>query len=237
VRFVKLWIGRLHFFASAPSKFRATLVDDQVPDSIEPAGSRPESAFSRFYPYHVTCYESGVGLATAISAGESIESVSERTTKRGPHNRVLLLIAVYKGLQALFFVGLGIGALHLLHKDIDDVISNIGDLLRFNPESKFVNFLYDRASLINDPLLKRIGALAFSYAGLSLAEGIGLYLEKAWGEYLTLAITASFLPWEIFEVFHRLTWVRVTLLVANTLVFIYLLKIVTGRRKPVGASN
>ena len=78
--------------------------------------------------------------------------------------------------------------------------------LRFNPESRFVNFILDRASLVNDPLLRRIGALAFSYAGLSLAEGIGLYLEKAWGEFLTLAITASFLPWEVFEVFRRLTW-------------------------------
>jgi uncharacterized membrane protein (DUF2068 family) len=81
-----------------------------------------------------------------------------------------------------------------MHKDIDDVINHIGDLLRFNPESKCVNFLYDKASLINDPLLKRIGALAFSYAAVSMAEGIGLYLEKAWGEFLTLAITASFLP-------------------------------------------
>jgi len=163
--------------------------------------------------------------------------VSESTTTRGRHNRGLLLIAVYKGLQAMFFIGLGIGAMHLLHKDIDDVISRVGELLRFNPESKFVNFLYDRAWIINDPLLKRIGALAFSYAGVSLAEGIGLYLEKAWGEYLTLAITASFLPWEIFEVFHRLTWVRVGLLVVNVLVFVYLLKIVMARRSPAESSD
>ena len=75
--------------------------------------------------------------------------------------------------------------------------------------------------------------MAFSYAGVSMAEGIGLYLEKAWAEYLTLAITASFLPWEIFEVFHRVTWVRVALLVVNVVIFIYLLKIVVARRKPV----
>jgi len=170
-------------------------------------------------------------LATAISAGDSIETVSERTIRRGRHNRGLLVIAVYKGLLALFFVALGIAAMHLLHKDIDDVISRIGDLLRFNPESKVVNFLYDRAWLINDPLLRRIGFVAFSYAAVSLAEGIGLYLEKAWGEYLTLIITASFLPWEMFEVVHRLTWVRVALLVVNLLVFIYLLRVVTARRK------
>jgi len=191
----------------------------------------PEGPFLGFCPNHLTYYESGVGLATAISAGDSIETVSESTAKRGRHNRGLLLIAAYKGLLALFFALLGVAALHLMHKDIDDVIGRIGDLLRFNPESKFVNFLYDRAWLINDPLLKRIGFLAFSYAGVSLAEGIGLYLEKAWGEYLTLAITASFLPWEIFEVFHRLTWVRVALLLVNSLVFVYLLKVVTARRK------
>jgi len=144
----------------------------------------------------------------------------------------LLLIAVYKTLLALFFVALGVAALHLLNKDIDDVISQLGFFLRLNPESKLVNFLYDRAALVNNPLLMRIGALAFSYAAVSLAEGIGLYLEKAWAEYLTLAITASFLPWEIFEIFHRVTWVRVALLIVNAVIFVYLLKIVIARRKP-----
>jgi uncharacterized membrane protein (DUF2068 family) len=173
-----------------------------------------------------------VGLHQAISTREVVETEAEPTTKRNRHNRWLLLIAFYKGLQALLFIALGIGALHLLHKDINDVIGQLGDFLR-SPESRLINFLYDRAWLINDPLLRRIGALAFSYAGLSLAEGIGLFLEKAWGEYLTLAITASFLPWEAFEVIHRLTWIRVGLLVVNTLVFLYLLKTVMDRKKPV----
>jgi uncharacterized membrane protein (DUF2068 family) len=172
---------------------------------------------------------------TVRSGSELPESMTDSNPpldqERQKHNRWLVVIAGYKFLLSLMFIAVGIGALRLLHQDIDDVIGKIGDLLRFNPESRFVNFLYDRASLINDPLLKRIGALAFSYAGLSLAEGIGLYLEKAWGEYLTIAITASFLPWEIFEVFHRVTWVRVGLLVVNAFVFIYLLKIVVGRRK------
>jgi uncharacterized membrane protein (DUF2068 family) len=46
---------------------------------------------------------------------------------------------------------------------------------------------------------------------------------------MTLAITASFLPWEIFEVMRRLTLIRVSLLTVNTLVFFYLLKLVTER--------
>ncbi len=168
----------------------------------------------------------------AATQEDSVETHAASRSPHVPHNKWLILIAAYKGLQALLFVAVGVGALRLLHQDIDDILSQIALALRFNPESRFVNFLADKASFLDDPMLRRIGALAFSYAGLSLAEGIGLYLEKAWGELLTLIITASFLPWEIFEVFRRVTLVRVGLLVINTLVFLYLLKLVSARRKP-----
>jgi uncharacterized membrane protein (DUF2068 family) len=147
------------------------------------------------------------------------------------HNKWLILIAAYKFLLALLFISIGAGALHLMHKDVDDVLSQVASFLHFNPESRFVNFLVDKVSLLDDPWLRRIGVLAFCYAAVSAAEGVGLYLEQAWGEYLTLIITASFLPWEIFEVFHRLTWIRVGVLVVNFLIFLYLLKLVAGRRK------
>jgi uncharacterized membrane protein (DUF2068 family) len=158
------------------------------------------------------------------------ETAFELAQEKKHHNKLLILIAAYKGLQALLFVALGIGALRLLHKDVGDVFEEIREALHFSPESRFINFLLDKASLINDPMLRRIGVVAFSYAGLSLAEGIGLYLEKAWGELLTLAITASFLPWEIFEIFRRLTWVRVGLLIINFLVFLYLMKLIASRK-------
>ncbi|HEV2133666.1 MAG TPA: DUF2127 domain-containing protein [Terracidiphilus sp.] len=149
--------------------------------------------------------------------------------QRKHHNRWLLLIAVYKSLQALLFIAIGIGARHMLHRDVADELALLADHLRFNPESRFVNFVLDRASLVDDPLLRRIGAVAFSYAAVSLAEGIGLYLEKAWGEYLTLIITASFLPWEAMEIVHKITWFRASLLLINVLVLLYLAKIVAER--------
>jgi len=62
-------------------------------------------------------------------------------------------------------------------------------------------------------------------------EGVGLFLERAWAEYVTLIITASFLPLELFEVVRRLTWVRSGLLVINTMVLLYLLKVVIERGK------
>jgi uncharacterized membrane protein (DUF2068 family) len=155
------------------------------------------------------------------------------------HNTALVLIAMYKLLQALLFIAIGVGALRLLHKDIYDVLMRLAKDLRFNTESRFVDFVLDRASLLNDPILRRIGFGAFCYAALGIVEGIGLYLEKAWAEYLTLIMTASFLPFEIMELLHRLTPIRVAILVVNVLVLLYLSKIVFERnrrpRRPVAA--
>jgi len=154
------------------------------------------------------------------------EPKARRFLKHRHHNSWLILIAAFKLAQAALFVAIGVGALRLLHKDVGDELARLADHLRFNPESRLVNFVLDNAQLLNDRLLRRIGAVVFIYAALDLVEGIGLYLEKAWAEYMTLIITGSFLPWEIFEVFRRLTVIRVSLLTLNTLVFIYLLKLI-----------
>ncbi len=154
-----------------------------------------------------------------------------RTEGPQSRNRVLLLIAFYKFLHALFFFAIAMGAHHLLHKNLADQIEIFARHLRFNPESRLVIFILRKASVINGRVLERISLVASCYATLTLVEGIGLYLQKAWGEFLTLAITASFLPWEIFEIFRRLTWIRVGLLTINILVFAYLLRLVLDRAR------
>jgi uncharacterized membrane protein (DUF2068 family) len=155
----------------------------------------------------------------------------QSAAKAHRHNKGLVLIAVYKFLYSLLFIALGVGALRLVGKDVGDILTRIAGDLRFNPEGRFVNFILDRASILDDPMLIRIGFAAFCYAAIGIAEGIGLYLEKAWGEYLTLIITASFLPWEVIEVMRRQTLPRVSLLVVNALVLVFLCKVVWERQR------
>ena len=47
--------------------------------------------------------------------------------------------------------------------------------------------------------------------------------ETAWAEFVTLILTASFLPLEAFEILRHDTWIRVALAVINLAVVIYLL--------------
>jgi uncharacterized membrane protein (DUF2068 family) len=130
-----------------------------------------------------------------------------------------------------------VGALRLVHKDLGDMLLRLVHHLHFNPESRFVDFVLDRAAIVNDRLLRRFSVGLFAYAAVGMTEGIGLYLEKAWGEYLTLLITVSFLPWEIFEVIRKATLMRSGLLVVNILVFFYLLKVLVERGKKKSAAK
>lgn len=156
-------------------------------------------------------------------------SASHHAKSVRSHRAGLLLIALYKLLGALLFVGVGVGALQLLHKDINDVVWRMISDFKMNPESRFVNFIFEKAELLTDPLLKRIGVGAFCYAAVGVIEAVGLYFEKTWAEFLTLIITASFLPFEIHEIMVRLTWMRVGLFIGNVIILLYLIKMLAER--------
>jgi uncharacterized membrane protein (DUF2068 family) len=145
------------------------------------------------------------------------------------HSRWLVLIGVLKLFKGLLFILLGLGALHLLHKDLVDALMNVVVALRFDPENHFVNLVLEKVALINPHRLRQISIAIFCYAALDLIEGTGLALEKTWAEYLTLILTASFLPWEIFEIIRHITWWKVVLLLLNALVLVYLVFDVQGR--------
>src|ERR1039458_8252091 len=97
-----------------------------------------------------------------------IKSPFRLSSKPRGHNTWLTLIAAFKLAQALLFVAIGVGALQLLHQDVGDVLGRLADHLRFNPESRFVNFILDKAALLDDRILRRIGAVVFIYAALDL---------------------------------------------------------------------
>ena len=68
-----------------------------------------------------------------------------------------------------------------------------------------------------------IAAAAFAYGAVMAAEGVGLWMQKRWGEWLTIIITASFIPFEIVEIARRATPSHVGMLVLNLAILAYLI--------------
>jgi uncharacterized membrane protein (DUF2068 family) len=138
--------------------------------------------------------------------------------------RWIVVIGVWKLLEAALLLILGIGVLKLLHmhKDLVDVVSDFIVNIGRDPEGHFANLILDKVALIDPHRLKQISMAVFAGAGLHIIEGVGLVLRKVWAEYITLILTASFLPWEMIEIVRHLTWIRVVLLLVNLAVVIYL---------------
>jgi uncharacterized membrane protein (DUF2068 family) len=56
-----------------------------------------------------------------------------------------------------------------------------------------------------------------------MIEGIGLWHQSRWAEYLTIVATSLLIPLEIYEVTRRVTVPRVTALIVNVGAVIYLI--------------
>lgn len=160
-------------------------------------------------------------------------------TKEKPHHvhdRGLLMIGLFKLGKAILFFGIGVGVIHLLHRDIGDEVMRLATALNFDPESRVVSILLEKADLIDAQRLREIGFATFAYSALALTEGIGLLLERVWAEYLTLMLTISFLPWELYELARRPNWFRFGLLIINLIVLSYLVWLLR-RKKTIVAER
>jgi uncharacterized membrane protein (DUF2068 family) len=134
-----------------------------------------------------------------------------------------MLVGRYKVFESLISIALGAGALHLIHRDVGDLLMQVVDVLRISPENHIVMFLMDRADLIGGHQLREFSILTFGYAFLHLIEGAGLIFEKTWAEYFTVVLTAMGLPWETYELSNRFSIFKLGLLVINLAVLFYLL--------------
>ncbi len=136
----------------------------------------------------------------------------------------LAIIAAFKFVKSAALIAAGLGILGLLRASFADRVEEW-----LEPISLGRTFMGDAAShalsLLDSAGPHRLTMLAvgaFLYAGVFLVEGIGLASGRRWGEYLTIGVTISFLPFEVVAVFHRTTWLRVSALLVNVAVVIYL---------------
>jgi uncharacterized membrane protein (DUF2068 family) len=169
------------------------------------------------------------------SSSELIQAEERGTNPKPSHDRGLLAIGLFKLVKAIFFFCIGIGAIHLLHKDLEDEVMRLALRFKFDPESRFVSLLLAKVDLIDAHRLRQISVGTFGYSALALTEGVGLLLEKVWAEYLTLILTISFLPWELYELARRPDWFRLSLLLTNLAVLWYLVWLLR-RKKLLGAN-
>jgi uncharacterized membrane protein (DUF2068 family) len=135
---------------------------------------------------------------------------------------LLRLIALFKFIKAILLIGTGISAFHFVHTNLTQSAQNLVSKYHLDPGDHYVTVALSRVSSLTPRRLHELGAVAFVYAGLFLLEGIGLWSLKRWGEWITVIITGSLLPFEIYELCHHPSWPKLAVLIVNAAILWYL---------------
>lgn len=150
------------------------------------------------------------------------------------HDRYMQAIAVFKIFKAILFLLAALGALGLMQHGIGDRAREWGSALAFTSGQHLTRQVVTYITGLSRGKIGALGLAAFFYAALFATEGVGLWREKRWAEYLTAIATGSLIPFEIWEIAHRPTPMRFAAFALNVAVVIYL---VVRLRRPRGAKK
>lgn len=104
----------------------------------------------------------------------------------------------------------------------EDALGTWSRALVFDPHGKYVHQVVARISGLDTRQLERIAIGSWLYAAVFLVEGTGLALRRRWAEVLTVIVTTSFIPLEIYELVEHWTWPKIAVIAINVLIVIYL---------------
>jgi uncharacterized membrane protein (DUF2068 family) len=139
---------------------------------------------------------------------------------------ILRALAIERWLRGLILIGLAAAVLKLKSTQVSlqDLFNKpFFDQIHFQVSdsstvTSIENILHAKSSTLN---LIALGL--FLYGALQVAEGIGLWSLKRWGEYVAVVGTTLFIPFEVYEVIESVSWLKVVVLLINVAAVVYLL--------------
>jgi uncharacterized membrane protein (DUF2068 family) len=164
-----------------------------------------------------------------------------RESRRVRYLKVIALFKIFKGVL-LFLLGFSLFFLHSRPAWLDQISDWTDDQLLLR-HSKAVIFLLNKLQdVLAGGALRATAILALFYCAVLFTEGIGVYMQKRWAEFLMIFATGALIPLEIRHVWHRLIFhgpvlAPALLLLANCFIvwFLYLV-LRRGKAEPPQAA-
>ncbi|PYK81800.1 MAG: hypothetical protein DMF14_04900 [Verrucomicrobia bacterium] len=157
-----------------------------------------------------------------------------------PQHRVryLKLIALFKIGKGILLLVLGISILFLNSRAVwmDNISDWVADEILLK-HSKVVHYLLNRlqAMLAGGGVWRATGFLSLFYSAVLFTEGVGVYLQKRWAEYLMVFATGALIPLEVRHIYYRPSFAAVIILAANCFIVWFLYRVL--KREPVHAAT
>jgi uncharacterized membrane protein (DUF2068 family) len=150
-----------------------------------------------------------------------------------PRFGVLRTIALYKLVKVLLLLAVAYGELRLRDASLAAKLLSWAQAQPYGLEHRIVTQLLEWFSGLSVSRIHALRMVTLAYAAVFAVEGLGLWMQKRWAEWLTVIITASLIPLEAWEIFLRPTIGKVLILLANAAVVGYLVWHVRTKNRPV----
>ncbi len=150
-----------------------------------------------------------------------------------PRFGILRTIALYKLIKVLLLLAVAYGELRLRDASIAAKLLSWAQARPYGLEHRIVTQLLEWFSGLSVSRAHALRLVTLAYAGVFAVEGVGLWMQKRWAEWLTTIITASLMPLEAWEIILRPTIGKVLILLANGAVVAYLVWHVRSKNRPL----
>jgi uncharacterized membrane protein (DUF2068 family) len=130
---------------------------------------------------------------------------------------------VWEAFKGLLVIAVGLGLLHLVHRDAQEAAEHAVRHMHLNPASHYPRIFIETAGRMNDRKLVLMALGAFAYSTLRFVEAVGLWLMKHWAEWLAIVSTGLYLPVEMVELLRKATLTRGIVLAVNLVIVLGML--------------
>lgn len=152
-------------------------------------------------------------------------------TKREKQLAALRAIASVEFAKGVVVLLAAVGLLSLVHRDAWDVASSLLHLLHIGRHHHYVDVFLKLANGMTDDKLWLVATGCVAYSTVRFVESYGLWNARAWAEWFAAISGTIYLPFEVYELFRRVTFFRVAILCVNVAIVVYMLYLrAAGRR-------
>jgi uncharacterized membrane protein (DUF2068 family) len=136
---------------------------------------------------------------------------------------VIILIGLFKLLKGSLLILVAVSAILLTHSPVLDLLRQWAWQTDVGPYRRVLgDWISDTILGLKVRTLVAVAVGSGAYATLFYTEGLGLFFDKLWAEWLTVASTAGLIPLEVYEIVAHHSRVGIVTFVVNAAIVVYL---------------
>lgn len=145
---------------------------------------------------------------------------------------LIRVLAAGKVLKGLGFLVAALGAAKIARvPDLQEFLMGLVERFHFDPEGQRIHQFLAWATDLSHDRLRLVAAGLFTYSAIYLIEGIGLWYDRPWAEWLVVIATGLFVPLEAEHLWHHPSLGTGLVLTINLAVVVFLARRIANRRR------